>query len=287
MFRDEGGEVQAGALAIAEELRGAVGLDDFVLATREDGDVETDDVERAFLESLVDKDDFFRGEEAIADDFDLAAGFAAFDAGLVENVATNNVDAEFFLNIKELLDNPTIVEGATFEVEEDVFRALGDARFGEVATGDEFVLAGKPSDGVEILVGFGLEILVFELENVLETGDVVDNLGVLVLSDELINMEGVGPILGVVKGVAEIDEVGRMRDDGLIIKMYGPASLAEKVKGGVGMSGVEEFGALVWSLVLGLGCVSRGVGRRGFSGGCDFGSGHGFGGGHGYFSIYF
>lgn len=251
MFRNQGGEIDAGAFAIAEELRGAVGLDDFVLAAGEDGNVEADDVERAFLHGSVDKDDFFRGKEAVADDFDLAAGFAALDAGLVEDVAADDVDAELLLNIKEFLDNPAVVESAAFEaceVKDDVFRALGDARLGEVATGDEFVLAGEPSDRVEVFIDCGLKVLVLEFENVLETGDVVDDLGVAVLSDELVDVEGVWLVFGVVKGVAEIDEARGVRDDRLIVKMYGPAGLEEKVKGGVGMGSVEELGALVWGL---------------------------------------
>lgn len=205
MFRDEGGEVDAGAFAVTEELRGAIGFDDFILAARKNGNIKADDVERAFLESLVNEDDFFWGEWAIADDFDLAAGFTALDAGLVEDVATDDVDTEFFLNIEEFLDNPAIVKSSAFEIEEDVFCALGDARLGEVTTRDELVLAGEPSGWVKVFVSSGLKVFILELEDVLEAGNAIDDLGVLMLSNELVDMERVRLIFGVVKGVTEID----------------------------------------------------------------------------------
>lgn len=264
MFRNKGGEIDTGAFTIAEKLRRAVGFDDFVLAARKDGNVEADDIERTFLERLVDEDDFFWGERTVANDFNLAAGFAALDAGLVENVAANDIDAKLLLNIEELLDNPAVVESAVFEVKEDVFCALGDARLSEVAPGDEFVLAGKPSGWIEIFVGFGLEIFILELKDVLEASDMINDLSILVLSDELVDMERVGLILRVVEGIAEIDQVRRVRNDGFIIKAHRPAGLEEKVERSVGVGGIEEFRA------LGLGMARRGVG-----------------GGHGYFSIYF
>lgn len=144
MFSNEGGEVEAGAFSIAKELRRAVRFDDLVLTAREDCNVEADDIERTFLHDLMNKNNFIRSQEAIADDFDFAAGLATFDAGLVEDISTNNVNAKFFFDIEKFLNNPAIVKSATFEVEENILRTLRDARFGEVAARDEFMLTWKP-----------------------------------------------------------------------------------------------------------------------------------------------
>lgn len=241
MSRNKGGKVDAGAFAVAEELRGTVSLDNFVLTARKDGNVEANDIERTFLERLVNEDDFFGGERAVADDFDLAAGFATLDTGLVENVAADDIDTKFFLDIEEFLDNPAVVDSAPFEVKEDVLCTLGDARLSEIAPGDEFVLAGKPSGWVELFIGFELEIFILELKDVLEASDMIDDLSVLVLGDELIDMERVGLVLGVVEGIAEIDQVRRVRNDGFIIKAHCPAGLEEKVERSVGVGGVKEF----------------------------------------------
>lgn len=241
MFRNEGGEIDAGAFTVAEELRGAVGLDNLILAARKDGNVEADDIERTFLERLVDEDNLFGGERTVANDFYLAAGFATLDAGLVKNVAANDIDAKLFLDVEELLNNPAVVESAAFEVKEDVFCALGDARLSEVAPGDEFVLTGEPSGWIEIFIGFELEILILELKDVLKASDMIDDLSILVLGDELVNAERVGLVLGVVEGVAEIDQVRRVRNDGFIIKTHRPAGLEEKVERSVGVGGVEKF----------------------------------------------
>ena len=53
----------------------------------------------------------------------------------------------------------------------------------------------------------------------------VDDLGVLVLRNELVDVKGVRLILRVIEGVTEIDQISRTRHDRLIVEANYPTSL--------------------------------------------------------------
>ena len=121
---------------------------------------------------------------------------------------TDGVDAEFLLDVQTRLDEPGVVKLAVAEIKEDVLGALGDAGLSEVAVGSEAALAGEMSDGVEVAEAAGLEVFVLGGEHIAEAADVVHALGGGVVGDKMVKGSGVRSEVGIVEGVAEIDQLG-------------------------------------------------------------------------------
>lgn len=151
---------------------------------------------------------FGRGELADAGDFDSAGGFAAFDAGEVNDLVTDGVDAEFLLDVQAGLNEPGVIKLAVAEIKKDILGALGDAGLSEVATRGEAALAGEVSGGVEVAEAAGLEIFVLGGEHIAETADVVYALGGGVVGNEVVKGGGIRGEVGIVEGVTEIDQLG-------------------------------------------------------------------------------
>ena len=157
---------------------------------------------------------FGRGELTGAGDFNGAGGFTALDAGEVNDLVTDGVDAEFLLDVQTRLDEPGVVKLAVAEIKKDVLGALGDAGLGEVAARSKAALAGEMSDGVEVAEAAGLEVFVLGGEHIAEAADVIYALGGSVVGDEVVKGGGVRDEIGVVEGVAEINQLGRRERGG-------------------------------------------------------------------------
>ena len=208
------GEIGAGELGVAAELGGAIGFNQGEGAVREAGEIKTNQVKITTFEGGGNEVVFGRGELTGAGDFDGAGGFAAFDAGEVNDLVTDGVDAEFLLDVQTRLDEPGVVKLAVAEIKKDVLGALGDTGLGEVAAGSKAALAGEMSNGVEVAEAAGLEVFVLGGEHIVETADVVNTLGGSVVGDEVVKGGGVGDEIGVVEGVTEIDQLGRRERGG-------------------------------------------------------------------------
>lgn len=157
---------------------------------------------------------FGRGELAGAGDFDGAGGFAAFDAGKVNDLVTDGVDAEFLLDVQAGLDEPGVIKLAVAEIKKDVLGALRDAGLGEVAARSKAALAGEMSNGVEVAEAAGLEVFILGGEHIAEAADVVHALGGSVVGDEVVKGGGVRSEAGIVEGITEIDQLGRRERGG-------------------------------------------------------------------------
>ena len=151
---------------------------------------------------------FGRGELTGAGDFDGAGGFATFDAGEVNDLVTDGVDAEFLLDVQTRLDEPGVVKLAIAEIKKDVLGALGDAGLSEVAARSKAALAGEMSNGVEVAEAAGLEVFVLGGEHIAETADVIYAPGGSVVGNEAVKGGGARDEIGVVEGVTEIDQLG-------------------------------------------------------------------------------
>lgn len=202
------GEIGTGELGVAAELGRAIDFNQGEGAVRETGEIKTNQVKITTFEGGGDEVMFGRGELTGAGDFDGAGGFTAFDAGEVNDLVTDGVDAEFLLDVQTRLDEPGVVKLAVAEIKKDILGALGDAGLGEVAARSKAALAGEMSDGVEVAEAAGLEVFVLGGEHIAEAADVIHALGGSVVGDEVVKGGGVRDEIGIVEGVTEIDQLG-------------------------------------------------------------------------------
>lgn len=202
------GEIGTGELSVAAELGRAIDFNQGESAVREAGEVKTDQVKITTFEGGGDEGVFGRGELTGAGDFDGAGGFTALDAGEVNDLVTDGVDAEFLLDVQTRLDEPGVVKLAAAEIKKDVLGALGDAGLGEVAARSKVALAGEMSDGVEVAEAAGLEVFVLGGEHIAEAANAIHAPGGGIVGDEVVKGGGARDEIGIVEGVTEIDQLG-------------------------------------------------------------------------------
>ena len=214
MVGEDLGEVGAGEFGVAAELGRAIDFNQGESAVGETSKIEANQVKITTFEGGGDEGVFGRGELASAGDFDGAGGFATFDAGEVKDLRADGVDAEFLLDVQAGLNEPGVVELAVAEIEKDILGTLRDAGLGKVAARGEAALAGEVSDGVEVAKAAGLEIFVLGGEHIVEAADVIHTLGGSVVGDEAVKGGGIRGEVGVVEGVAKIDQLGGRKRGG-------------------------------------------------------------------------
>lgn len=214
MVGEDLSEVGAGEFGVAAELGRAIDFNQGESAVGETGQVKANQVKITTFEGSGDEGVFGRGELASAGDFDGAGGFATFDAGEVKDLRADGVDAEFLLDVQAGLNEPGVVELAVAEIEKDILGTLRDAGLGKVAARGEAALAGEVSGGVKVAKAAGLEVFVLSGEHIAEAADVIHALGGGIVGDEVVKGSGIRGEVGVVEGVAEIDQLGGREQGG-------------------------------------------------------------------------